>query len=42
MGKNDLYNPFEEILVEKGIGTNYYRDKWKFFDQKTRFFKMGQ
>ena len=32
-GKNDLYNPFEEILVEKGIGTNAYRDKWQLFDQ---------
>ena len=33
VGKNDLYNPFEEILVEKGIGTNAYRDKWQLFDQ---------
>ena len=23
----------EEILVEKGIGTNAYRDKWQLFDQ---------
>ena len=33
VGKNDLYNPFEKILVEKGIGTNAYRDKWQLFDQ---------
>tara|TARA_B100000575_G_scaffold279982_1_gene268942 strand:- start:2666 stop:3712 length:1047 start_codon:yes stop_codon:yes gene_type:complete len=33
VGKNDLYNPFEKILVEQGIGTNAYRDKWQLFDQ---------
>ena len=33
VGKNDLFNPFEKILVEKGIGTNAYRDKWQLFDQ---------
>ncbi len=33
VGKNDLYNPFEKILVENGIGTNAYRDKWQLFDQ---------
>tara|TARA_Y100000991_G_scaffold104815_1_gene78998 strand:+ start:904 stop:1950 length:1047 start_codon:yes stop_codon:yes gene_type:complete len=33
VGKNDFYNPFEEILVDKGIGTNAYRDKWQLFDQ---------
>ena len=33
VGKNDFYNPLEKILVEKGIGTNAYRDKWQLFDQ---------
>ena len=33
VGKKDLYNPFETILVDKGIGTNAYRDKWQLFDQ---------
>jgi len=31
--KNDMYNPFETILVDKGVGTNAYRDKWQLFDQ---------
>ena len=33
VGKYDMYNPYEEILVDKGIGTNAYRDKWQLFDQ---------
>ncbi len=33
VGKNDMYNPFENILVKEGIGTNAYRDKWQLFDQ---------
>ena len=28
-----MYNPFETILVDQGIGTNAYRDKWQLFDQ---------
>ena len=28
-----MYNPFETILVDDGIGTNAYRDKWQLFDQ---------
>ena len=24
---------FETILVDQGIGTNAYRDKWQLFDQ---------
>ena len=31
--KKDMYNPFETILVDQGIGTNAYRDKWQLFDQ---------
>ncbi len=31
--KNDLYNPFETILVDEGVGSNAYRDKWQLFDQ---------
>ena len=31
--KNDLYNPFETILVDDGVGSNAYRDKWQLFDQ---------
>ena len=31
--RNDMYNPFETILVDKGVGTNAYRDKWQLFDQ---------
>ena len=31
--KNDMYNPFETILVDKGVGSNAYRDKWQLFDQ---------
>ena len=31
--KDDMYNPFEKILVDDGIGTNAYRDKWQLFDQ---------
>ena len=30
---NDLYNPFETILVDEGVGSNAYRDKWQLFDQ---------
>ena len=33
VGKNDMYNPFENILIKEGIGTNAYRDKWQLFDQ---------
>ena len=33
VNKNDMYNPFETILVDDGIGTNAYRDKWQLFDQ---------
>jgi len=33
LNKNDMYNPFETILVDDGIGTNAYRDKWQLFDQ---------
>jgi predicted extracellular nuclease len=33
VGKKDMYNPFETILVDQGIGTNAYRDKWQLFDQ---------
>ena len=33
VGRNDMYNPFETILVDQGIGTNAYRDKWQLFDQ---------
>lgn len=33
VGEKDLYNPFETILVDQGIGTNAYRDKWQLFDQ---------
>ena len=33
VGRKDMYNPFETILVEQGIGTNAYRDKWQLFDQ---------
>lgn len=33
VGNKDMYNPFEEILVDKGVGTNAYRDKWQLFDQ---------
>jgi len=32
-GNKDMFNPYEEILVDKGIGTNAYRDKWQLFDQ---------
>ncbi len=31
--KNDMYNPFETILVDEGVGSNAYRDKWQLFDQ---------
>jgi len=31
--KNDMYNPFENILVNEGVGSNAYRDKWQLFDQ---------
>ena len=31
--KNDLYNTFETILVDEGVGSNAYRDKWQLFDQ---------
>ncbi len=30
---NDMYNPFETILVDEGVGSNAYRDKWQLFDQ---------
>ena len=30
---NDLYNPFETILVDEGVGSNAYRDKWQLIDQ---------
>ena len=33
VGRKDMYNPFETILVDQGIGTNAYRDKWQLFDQ---------
>jgi len=33
VGEKDMYNPFETILVDQGIGTNAYRDKWQLFDQ---------
>ena len=33
VGSKDMYNPFETILVDQGIGTNAYRDKWQLFDQ---------
>ena len=33
LNKNDMFNPFETILVDDGIGTNAYRDKWQLFDQ---------
>ena len=31
--ENDMYNPFETILVDEGVGSNAYRDKWQLFDQ---------
>ena len=33
VNKNDMYNPFETILVDEGVGSNAYRDKWQLFDQ---------
>ena len=33
MTNKDLYNPFETILVDEGVGSNAYRDKWQLFDQ---------
>ncbi len=33
MTNEDLYNPFETILVDEGVGSNAYRDKWQLFDQ---------
>jgi predicted extracellular nuclease len=33
MTDKDLYNPFETILVDEGVGSNAYRDKWQLFDQ---------
>lgn len=33
VGKNDLYNPMENMLTEKGLGTLGYRDSWNLFDQ---------
>lgn len=33
MTDEDLYNPFETILVDEGVGSNAYRDKWQLFDQ---------
>ena len=31
--KTDLYNPWWEVLEDKGIGTLLYRGKWNLFDQ---------
>ena len=30
---NGIYNPFETILNDDGIGSNAYRDVWQLFDQ---------
>lgn len=30
---HDLYNPWWDMLYNKGIGTLYYRGKWNLFDQ---------
>lgn len=30
---DDLYNPWWDMLYNKGIGTLYYRGKWNLFDQ---------
>jgi len=30
---NGIYNPFETILNDDGIGSNAYRDAWQLFDQ---------
>lgn len=31
--KNEFYNPWWEILEDKGVGTLLYRGKWNLFDQ---------
>ncbi|MCD8031508.1 MAG: endonuclease/exonuclease/phosphatase family protein [Bacteroides sp.] len=43
--REDLYNPFWEILEDKGVGTLFYRGKWNLFDQiviSRSFFKPKQ
>lgn len=33
VGKRDFYNPWWELLEDKGVGTLLYRGKWNLFDQ---------